>query len=79
MTCARADRTPLVVATAQDWSPLGVRAPAKAWGLQAIPQYRELNQGMSLDAFKSIFWWEWTHRLIGRLIGAVFLLPLFHS
>jgi heme a synthase len=43
---------------------------------QAIPQYRELNQGMSLDAFKTIFWWEWTHRLIGRLIGVVFLLPL---
>jgi len=43
---------------------------------QAIPQYRELNKGMSLDAFKSIFWWEWTHRLIGRLIGVVFLLPL---
>jgi len=43
---------------------------------QAIPQYRELNQGMTLDAFKTIFWWEWTHRLIGRLIGAVFLLPL---
>ncbi|HTV36839.1 MAG TPA: COX15/CtaA family protein [Xanthobacteraceae bacterium] len=43
---------------------------------QQIPQYRELNQGMSLDAFKTIFWWEWTHRLIGRLIGVVFLLPL---
>lgn len=43
---------------------------------QAIPQYRELNQCMSLDAFKTIFWWEWTHRLIGRLIGVVFLLPL---
>lgn len=43
---------------------------------QAIPQYRELNRGMSLDAFKTIFWWEWTHRLIGRTIGAVFLLPL---
>ena len=43
---------------------------------QAIPQYRELNHGMSLDAFKTIFWWEWTHRLIGRLIGVVFLLPL---
>jgi cytochrome c oxidase assembly protein subunit 15 len=43
---------------------------------QAIPQYHELNQGMSLDAFKTIFWWEWTHRLIGRLIGVVFLLPL---
>jgi len=43
---------------------------------QAIPQYRELNRGMGLDAFKTIYWWEWTHRLIGRTIGAVFLLPL---
>ena len=43
---------------------------------QAIPQYRELNSGMSLDAFKTIYWWEWTHRLIGRAIGVVFLLPL---
>ena len=43
---------------------------------QAIPQYRELNNGMSLDAFKTIYWWEWTHRLIGRTIGVVFLLPL---
>jgi cytochrome c oxidase assembly protein subunit 15 len=43
---------------------------------QEIPQYRELNQGMSLAAFKPIFWWEWTHRLLGRAIGVVFLLPL---
>jgi cytochrome c oxidase assembly protein subunit 15 len=43
---------------------------------QEIPQYRELNQGMSLTAFKTIFWWEWTHRLIGRLLGIVFLVPL---
>ncbi|HML07101.1 MAG TPA: COX15/CtaA family protein [Xanthobacteraceae bacterium] len=42
---------------------------------QAIPQYRELNRGMSLDAFKTIYWWEWTHRLLGRLIGAAFFLP----
>jgi heme a synthase len=42
---------------------------------QAIPQYRELNRGMSLDAFKSIYWWEWTHRLLGRSIGLVFFLP----
>ncbi len=42
---------------------------------QQIPQYRELNRGMSLDAFKRIYWWEWTHRLLGRLIGAAFLLP----
>jgi cytochrome c oxidase assembly protein subunit 15 len=42
---------------------------------QAIPQYHALNQDMSLDAFKTIYWWEWTHRLIGRAVGAVFLLP----
>jgi len=42
---------------------------------QAIPQYRLLNRGMSLTEFKTIYWWEWTHRLLGRLIGAVFLLP----
>jgi cytochrome c oxidase assembly protein subunit 15 len=42
---------------------------------QAIPQYRERNRGMSLEAFKIIYWWEWTHRLLGRVIGAAFLLP----
>jgi heme a synthase len=42
---------------------------------QESPQYRELNAGMSLAAFKTIFWWEWTHRLLGRLIGVAFLLP----
>ena len=43
---------------------------------QQIPQYHELNSGMSLDAFKTIFWWEWSHRLLGRFIGVVFVLPL---
>lgn len=42
---------------------------------KTIPQYREMNSGMSLAEFKTIFWWEWAHRLLGRLIGAVFLLP----
>jgi heme a synthase len=42
---------------------------------KTIPQYRALNAGMTLAAFKSIFWWEWSHRLLGRLIGAAFLLP----
>jgi len=44
-------------------------------GYKAIPQYRELNAGMSLHEFKTIFWWEWSHRLLGRVIGAVYLLP----
>jgi cytochrome c oxidase assembly protein subunit 15 len=42
---------------------------------KAIPQYRELNAGMNLDQFKTIFWWEWSHRLLGRVIGVAFLLP----
>jgi cytochrome c oxidase assembly protein subunit 15 len=42
---------------------------------QQIPQYTELNRGMSLDEFKTIYWWEWTHRFLGRLIGAAFLVP----
>jgi cytochrome c oxidase assembly protein subunit 15 len=42
---------------------------------KSIPQYSELNRGMSLTAFKTIFWWEWGHRMLGRTIGAVFLLP----
>ncbi|HUX25020.1 MAG TPA: COX15/CtaA family protein [Burkholderiales bacterium] len=40
------------------------------------PEYRKINEGMSLAAFKSIFWWEYFHRLLGRTIGFVFLLPL---
>lgn len=43
---------------------------------RTIPQYRLLNQGMSLEEFRTIFWWEWVHRLWGRLIGLVFFLPL---
>jgi cytochrome c oxidase assembly protein subunit 15 len=42
---------------------------------KTIPQYRELNAGMNLSEFKTIFWWEWSHRLLGRVIGIAFLLP----
>jgi cytochrome c oxidase assembly protein subunit 15 len=42
---------------------------------KTIPQYRELNAGMNLGEFKTIFWWEWSHRLLGRIIGVAFLLP----
>ena len=42
---------------------------------QATTQYQQLNRGMALDEFKTIYWWEWTHRLLGRLIGAAFLFP----
>jgi len=43
-----------------------------------IPQYEHVNRGMSLEAFKVIFWWEWAHRFLGRLIGVVFLLPFIY-
>ena len=42
---------------------------------QRIPQYIHENAGMSLAAFKGIFWWEWAHRLLGRLLGVVFFVP----
>jgi heme a synthase len=66
-----------------EWKPVsGVLPPltAEQWGAEfdaykAIPQYRALNSGMSLAEFKTIFWWEWSHRLLGRVIGVVFLLP----
>ena len=66
-----------------EWKPVAGMVPplsAEAWtrefeAYKTIPQYREMNLGMSLDEFKTIFWWEWTHRLLARSIGAVFLLP----
>jgi cytochrome c oxidase assembly protein subunit 15 len=42
---------------------------------QQIPQYIHEHQGMTLDAFKGIFWWEWTHRFLGRLIAVAFFVP----
>jgi cytochrome c oxidase assembly protein subunit 15 len=66
-----------------EWKPItGVLPPfsendwqAEFAKYQTIPQYRELNRGMSLDAFKVIYWWEWSHRLLARLTGVVFLFP----
>lgn len=40
------------------------------------PQYQQINKGMSLEEFKGIFFWEWFHRLWGRMIGIVFALPM---
>ncbi len=68
-----------------EWHPVsGVLPPlsnadwAKDFALyQATPQYRQVNAGMTLAEFRSIFWWEWFHRLLGRLAGLVFALPFF--
>ncbi len=43
-----------------------------------FPEYKNINRGMSLTEFKSIFWFEYSHRLLGRLIGVVFLLPFLY-
>ncbi|WP_018477615.1 COX15/CtaA family protein [Pontibacter roseus] len=43
-----------------------------------FPEYQKLNQGMTLSGFKGIFWWEYLHRLLGRFIGMVFILPLLY-
>jgi heme a synthase len=66
-----------------EWKPVtGVMPPLTEaqWAAEfdkykQIPQYREVNRGMSLPEFKTIFWWEWGHRLLGRVIGAAFLIP----
>jgi cytochrome c oxidase assembly protein subunit 15 len=42
---------------------------------KTIPEYTQLKRGMSLDEFKTIYWWEWAHRALGRLIGVAFLVP----
>ena len=67
-----------------EWAPLSGALPPwsdaewrRLFALyQKIPQYTLVNQGFGLDGFKHIFWLEWTHRLWGRLIGIVFLVPL---
>lgn len=41
-----------------------------------IPEYHEVNNGMPLADFKFIYWWEWSHRFLGRFIGIAFALPL---
>jgi len=69
-----------------EWKPVtGVIPPLseQAWQAefekyQAVPQYRELNKGMSLAQFKVIYFWEWTHRLLARATGAVFLVPFLY-
>ena len=67
-----------------EWKPVtGVLPPldAEAWA-EEFQKYKDLtaeyalqNKGMSLAEFKQIFWWEWGHRLLGRFVGVVFLLP----
>jgi cytochrome c oxidase assembly protein subunit 15 len=67
-----------------EWRPLvGTLPPLSdaAWletfeKYRQTPEYRLVNKGMALDDFKGIYWWEYAHRLLGRVIGVAFLLPL---
>ncbi|GEP08604.1 heme A synthase [Methylobacterium gnaphalii] len=67
-----------------EWKPVtGAIPPLSAadWAAEfekyrGTPQYKILNDGMGLDSFKALYWWEWAHRLLGRLIGLAFFLPL---
>ncbi len=43
-----------------------------------IPEYKLINSSMTLDQFKIIYWWEYVHRLLGRAIGLIFILPLIY-
>jgi len=66
-----------------DWRPVtGVVPPIgeDAWerefeAYRRSPEYRHVNYGMSLDEFKRIYWFEFAHRMLGRLIGVAFLVP----
>lgn len=66
------------------WKPVsGVIPPLTAAQWQAefdqykrIPEYRTLNRGMTLAGFQAIFFWEYLHRLLARLVGAAYLVPL---
>ncbi len=67
-----------------EWKPLtGIVPPlddvqwqAEFANYRRIPEYQQINRGMTLDGFKAIFFWEYLHRALARTIGAAFVLPL---
>ncbi|MDV6344346.1 COX15/CtaA family protein [Nitrosomonas sp. Is37] len=69
-----------------EWQPLiGAIPPLNQedWAVlfekyRQIPQYEEVNKGMTLEEFKGIFWWEYFHRLLGRAIGLVYFVPFIY-
>ena len=66
-----------------DWKPLmGIIPPLSEadwehmfFKYKQFPEYKQINAGMSMEAFKSIFMYEYLHRVLGRLIGVIFILP----
>jgi len=69
-----------------EWQPLvGAMPPLSDADWEALfakyretPEFRQVNFDITLEGFKRIFWWEYAHRLLGRLVGVVFLLPLLY-
>ena len=68
-----------------EWKPISGALPpmsADAWEAEfelykQIPEYQLQNNGMTLGEFKSIYWWEWGHRQLGRVIGLVWAIGFF--
>ena len=66
-----------------EWKPVtGIVPPMSDQGwasefekYRQIPEYELINKGMTLEEFKDIYWWEWSHRFLGRMIGFVFFIP----
>jgi heme a synthase len=69
-----------------EWQPIvGTVPPLSEADWQAafakykeIPEYKIINRGLSLEGFKYIFWWEWAHRFLGRVVGLAFALPFLY-
>ena len=67
-----------------EWKPLSVLPPLsqQTWEKEfdlykKTPEYKQVNKGMSLGKFKEIYWWEYGHRLLGKFVGLLVILPLF--
>jgi cytochrome c oxidase assembly protein subunit 15 len=66
-----------------EWKPVtGVVPPLSDADWQAefdrykqIPQFAQLNSDMTVEGFKTLYWWEWSHRLLARIVGAAFIIP----
>ena len=59
--------------------PLSLNDWEKSFSLyKQIPEYKLINSSLTLEQFKTIYWWEYTHRLLGRFIGLFYLIPLLY-
>ena len=59
--------------------PLSLSGWEKSFALyKQIPEYKLVNSSMTLEQFKTIYWWEYAHRLLGRIVGLFYLIPLFY-